>query len=101
MTSGNVKMTSPCLITAVIARQKVQLKLLLVRPNPRADPLGVVHRMPVHDQVHLASRELADKPAQEVDAHRPVERPGEQPKAQQPATWEGGGSPVAPRCVGV
>jgi len=36
-----------------VARQEVQLDALGMPPNPGADQLGAVHRMAVHDQVHL------------------------------------------------
>jgi hypothetical protein len=59
-----------------IARQKVQLDPLGMPPNPGADQLGAMHRMAIHDQVHLPPGAITQQPTQEVDEHRPGERPG-------------------------
>ena len=53
-----------------VAGQKVQLDPLGMATNPGADQLGVVHRMPIQDQVHLASTAIAQQPTQEVGEHR-------------------------------
>ena len=42
-----------------LAGQNVQLDLVGVASNPGADQLGPVHRMAVHDQVHLSPLAIA------------------------------------------
>ena len=42
----------------------MQLDPLGVPGDPGADQLGPVHRMPIHDQVHLPLRAIAQQPAQ-------------------------------------
>ena len=44
-------------------------------PNPGADQLGPVRRMPIDNQVDLPSAAIAEQPAQKVDEHRAAERP--------------------------
>jgi hypothetical protein len=61
-----------------IARQEVQPDPLGMAPNEGADQLGPVHRVPIHDQVDLASATIAQQPAQEVNEHHPGERPSEE-----------------------
>jgi hypothetical protein len=67
-----------------VASQEGQLDALGLPPNPGADQLGPGHQMAVHDQVHLSALAIAEPSAQQVDAHRPGERPGDQADRSRP-----------------